>query len=226
MKQLPFLASMLSALVGAPAMAHSINFDKVEVGYKRFSADDSGSRYNDALTGVNLAASKRFENYYFEGRYYSVSDSFEEGYQYGEYRSVHSNVELDIRQFTFGLGYIHELDETSLFDVSFHIGRVDLKGEFEITETYLASVSQYNSSGSSDENIYRLRAQYQTRVLEDIELKAGLGYEKTDGDDGDDSNPLFFVGAGYHFTEMFSLNAEYRNVDEYNTLDVNFRYSF
>ncbi|WP_194868913.1 hypothetical protein [Pseudoalteromonas sp. PPB1] len=224
MKQLSLVAGLATLLAGAPAVAHTINFDKVEVGYKRFSVNDSDMA-NDTLTGVNLAASKRFENYYVEGRYYSVSDSFGNSYQYDERHSFNANYELDIDQFTLGAGYIHELDETSLFDVSFHIGKVDLKAKLDVTETYQTRVFQSSSSASDDENIYRLRGQYQTRVLENIELKAGLGYEKTSGEDGD-SNPLFFVGAGYHFNTMFSVNAEYRNVDDYNTLDVNFRYSF
>ncbi|QPB85812.1 porin [Pseudoalteromonas rubra] len=224
MKQLSLVAGLATLLAGAPAVAHTINFDKVEVGYKRFSVNDSDMA-NDTLTGVNLAASKRFENYYVEGRYYSVSDSFGNSYRYDESYSFNANYELDLDQFTLGAGYIHELDETSLFDVSFHIGKVDLKAQLDVTETYQAGVYQRNSSASDDDDIYRLRGQYQTRVLENIELKAGLGYEKTSGEDGD-SNPLFFVGAGYHFNTMFSVNAEYRNVDDYNTLDVNFRYSF
>ncbi|MCO7190831.1 MULTISPECIES: hypothetical protein [unclassified Pseudoalteromonas] len=225
MKQLPIVTGMIFALAGAPAMAHSINFDKVEVGFKRLSHDDSGIESFDTYTGVNLVVSKRVDNHYFEGRYYSVGGSGGSGHRYESGHSYHSRYELDIDQFSLGAGYVHELDEISLFDVSFHIGRVDLRSEFEVTETYLASVYQYNLTDSGDENIYRLRAQYQTRVLEDIELKAGLGYEKIDGE-GSDGNPLFFVGAGYHFNDIFSVNAEYRNVDDYDTLDINFRYSF
>ncbi|TMP37384.1 porin [Pseudoalteromonas rubra] len=225
MKQLPIVAGMISALVGAPTMAHSINFDKVEVGYKRFSIDGSAAESYDTFTGVNLAASKRFEHYYVEGRYYSVSETDNDSRQYGDYRSVKSSFELDISQFTFGLGYVHELDEASLVDVSFHLGQVDLKSKLHVTESYRTSDYQYSNSDSDDVTIYRLRGQYQTRLLENIELKAGLGYEKTD-EEGSNSEPLFFVGAGYHFSDMFSINAEYRDVDDYNTLDINFRYSF
>ncbi|TMP30791.1 hypothetical protein CWB99_05510 [Pseudoalteromonas rubra] len=222
MKQLSLVAGLVTLLAGAPAAAHTINFDKVEVGYKRISID---TNFLDTHTGVNLAASKRFDNYYVEGRYYSVSDSESTNEQIGVEHFIKANYELDISQFTLGAGYIHELDEVSLFDVSFHIGRMDLKNKLDATETYRTQAFQSNSSNSDDFTMYRLRAQYQTRVLDDIELRAGLGYEKAD-DGGSDGNPLFFVGAGYHFNDMFSVHTEYRNVDDYDTLDVNFRYSF
>ncbi|AZZ96228.1 hypothetical protein [Pseudoalteromonas sp. R3] len=226
MKQLPFMASALCVLLGAPTMAQTINFDKLEVGYKRLS---NKTGYHDTLTGVELAASKRFDNYYVEGRYYSAKDSHSKPVSFTDdadnlYTYIESR-ELDVNQFTLGAGYIHELDETSLFDVSVHIGRFDQKSKHDLTLTVPIPATMHNRSSSYDEDIYRLRGQYQTRVLEDIELKAGLGYEKTSGEDGD-SDPFFFVGAGYHFNNMFSVNTEYRKVDDYNTLDINFRYSF
>ncbi|TMP37385.1 hypothetical protein [Pseudoalteromonas rubra] len=228
MKQLSLVAGLATLLAGAPAAAHTINFDKVEVGYKRFSDSDDDEGGYDAFTGVNVAASKRFDNYYVEGRYYSVSDSYSFGNIDSQYASAYTfreTLELEINQFTLGAGYIHELDEHSLLDVSFHVGRLSLKGKAEVVEKTPSGYFRQNSSGSIGENIYRLRGQYQTRVMNDIELRAGLGLERVSDEDSD-TEALFFVGAGYHFNSMFSVHTEYRHIDDYNTLDVNFRYSF
>ncbi|RZM71227.1 hypothetical protein C3B51_22790 [Pseudoalteromonas rubra] len=233
MKQLSLVAGLATLLAGAPAAAHTINFDKVEVGYKRFEVDDKDLEPFGDLTGLNLALSKRFDNLYIEGRYYNVSDDLHisendsSGF-FPDQTFLNLDTEFEIQQYTVGAGYIHTLDETSIFDVSLHIGRVDLSVDSTLTFGYQdgsVSVMPSSASAEDDSTIFRLRGQYQTRVLENIELKAGLGYEKTTGEDGD-SSPLFFVGAGYHFNSMFSVNTEYRNVDDYSTLDVNFRYSF
>ncbi|WP_046005141.1 outer membrane beta-barrel protein [Pseudoalteromonas rubra] len=229
MKQLSWVAGLAAVLAGAPAMAHSINFDKVEVGYKRFkvSEDMDLEPFNmDTLTGVNLSLSKRFDNYYVEGNYYNVDDEQTSSKRLSDVADISVNLELEIVQFTVGMGYIWELDDTALFDVSLHAGRVELKGSGDYAITQLGEIRHSEQgSDSDDDNIYRLRGQYQTRVMNDIELRAGLGFEKSSGEDSD-SNPLFFVGAGYHFNAMFSVNTEYRHVDDYKTLDVNFRYSF
>lgn len=233
MKQLSLVAGLATLLAGAPAAAHTINLDNVEVGYKGFAIDDKDLEPLDGLAGINLAVSKRFDNLYIEGRYYNVSDDLRVSQSDPFLRSTNPkfwtlDTEFEIQQYTVGAGYIHTLDETSIFDVSLHIGRVDLSLDSTLTVAYQdgsVSVRPSGASAEDDVTIYRLRGQYQTRVLENIELKAGLGYEKTTGEDGD-SSPLFFVGAGYHFNSMFSVNTEYRNVDDYNTLDVNFRYSF
>ncbi|WP_054013692.1 hypothetical protein [Pseudoalteromonas sp. R3] len=233
MKQLSLVAGIVTLLAGAPAAAHTINFDKVEVGYKRFEVDDKDLEPFGDLTGINLALSKRFDNLYIEGRYYNVSDDLHISENNpltlaANQKFLTLDTEFEIQQYTVGAGYIHTLDETSIFDVSLHIGRVDLSVDSTLTFGYQdgsVSVKPSGASGEDDATIYRLRGQYQTRVLENIELKAGLGYEKTSGEDGD-SDPFFFVGAGYHFNNMFSVNTEYRKVDDYNTLDINFRYSF
>ncbi|QTL37755.1 hypothetical protein [Pseudoalteromonas viridis] len=233
MKQLSLVAGLVTLLTGASAAAHTINFDKVEVGYKRFEIDDKDIEPLDVLNGFNLALSKRFDNLYMEGRYYNVSDYNRVYYSDPFLRATNPkfltfDTEFEIQQYTVGAGYIHTLDETSIFDVSLHIGRVDLSLDGTVTIGYQdgsESVRPSSESAEDDSTIYRLRGQYQTRVLENLELKAGLGFEKATGEDGD-SSPLLFVGAGYHFNSKFSVNTEYRNVDDYSTLDVNFRYSF
>lgn len=224
MKQLPSLAGLALLLFGTSAMAEqaqAVNYDYVEVGYKRHSESSDLS-----LGGMQLTLSKRVNEFYFELNAEQFERSGPEVDLFEGFGTMYSNDEYELNQYRLGGGFVFDLDTTSAIDVGLLLGKLELdyRSEYWTRRSDGSNSELRYASSSRDVDFWDLRVQYQTVFFDNLALKTAVGYEHLSGEA---PNSLYgLLAVGYHFNEAWSVNTEYRYVDEYRNWGVNLQYAF
>ncbi|WP_125780684.1 hypothetical protein [Pseudoalteromonas rubra] len=224
MKLLPSLAGLTLLLCGMNAMAEqvqTVNYDYVEAGYKRHSENSDLS-----LGGIQLTVSKRVNKFYVEFNAEQFDRSGTEVDPFEGIGTMYSNDEFELKQYRLGGGFIFDLDTSSAIDVGVLLGKLDLdyRSEYWTKRDDGSSSKLRYASSSSDLDYWDLRVQYQKVFFENLALKAAVGYEHLSGDAP--NNLYGLLAVGYHFNHAWSVNTQYRYVDEYRNWGVNVQYAF
>jgi hypothetical protein len=184
------LASALLLSIGSIQAAESIRWDSASLSYQSVDLD------GDKLTGFGVYGTKLIgEDFFIAGGYLSVSDDVE---------LLGSNVDLDFNTLSVGLGYRHAISSNT-----------DLFGIVSYEDMEIEASFQGNSGDVSD-NGYGLEAGIRSLVSEKIELSGSLSYI----DIADESDTGFNVSATYHFTNQFSVGADYSKSDDFDGLSL------
>ncbi|RZM78498.1 hypothetical protein C3B51_15100 [Pseudoalteromonas rubra] len=224
MKQLPSLAGLTLLLCGTSAMAEqvqAVNYDYVEAGYKRYS-DKSDFSYG----GMQFTVSKRVNEFYLELNAEQFERSVNQSVTVADFGTYYSNSDVELTAYRVGGGFIFDLDSTSAVDVGLLLGKKesDYRSEYWLVRNTGITSEKSKSNGSLDADVMDLRVQYQKVLFENLALKAAVGYERLSGDAP--NNLYSLLAVGYHFNQAWSVNTQYRYVDEFRDWGVNVQYAF
>lgn len=194
------LASL--SLVGAMTMASSA-FAAQDYDFVQLNGVVK-SEYSDIdefdLKGFELRGSKSFgSNFFGELRYRDLDDSF-------------SGVDFDESRWNASLGYVIPMSNKVHFDVRANYGDIDVE------------LSNGDESIGFDTKYYGVSGYAHYGLTQDINLYAGLEYQKLDIDEGDDQK-AYHLGATYTF-DAVSVGTEYVKYSDSDALSLFVRYSF
>ncbi|ALU45908.1 hypothetical protein [Pseudoalteromonas rubra] len=224
MKQLPSLAGLTLLLCGTSAMAEqvqAVNYDYVEVGYKRH-----GDQSDFSTGGMQLTVSKRVDEFYFELNAEQFERNVNQVNTVEGFDTFHTNHGVELTRYRVGGGFIFDLDSASSVDVGLLHGKMEIDYQIEylaVRDDGVGSI-KHHSSGSLDTDLWDLRVQYQNVFSNNLALKAAIGYEYLSG--YAPNNLYGLVAVGYHFNKAWSVNTEYRYADEFRNWGVNLQYAF
>jgi len=193
MKKKILIAIMLSAIpVIAAAETPSFNF--VKGGYTEQSSDD----FDIDTDGFELGGSYEItESFYLSGKHTTTSDDL-----------------LELAITTLGVGYQHELTETTLFYAQIDWAKV---------------VFDRPNSGEFDDQGYQLSVGVRSFVTDELELEVAVKFLDAGNVDATygDFNPTYIeVGASYFFTDELAAYASYESESDGDRYSAGLRYDF
>jgi len=193
MKKKILIAMILSAMP-VVVVAETPSFNFVKGGYTEQGSDD----FDIDTDGFELAGSFEVNDlFYLSGKHTDASEDF-----------------LELAVTTFGVGYQHEIAESTLIYAQVDWAKV---------------VFDRPNSGEFDDQGYQVSIGIRSFVTDSLELDAAVRFLDAGTVDATygDFNPTYIeVGASYFFTEELAAYASYENESEGNRYSIGLRYDF
>ncbi|QTL37740.1 hypothetical protein [Pseudoalteromonas viridis] len=175
---------------------------------------------------MQFTLSKRVNEFYLELNAEQFDRSMTHVGSYPGYSAFTTIQGIELTRYRVGGGFIFDLDTTSAIDVGLLLSKneYDFPTEYWATHYDGSSSNLVKASNSINVAFRDLRVQYQKVLFENLSLKAAVGYEHLSGDAP--NNLYGLLAVGYHFNQAWSVNTQYRYVDEYREWGVNVQYAF
>ncbi|AXT30737.1 outer membrane beta-barrel protein [Pseudoalteromonas tunicata] len=197
-----FITAFVFVMCVFQSAAASFNDDFIKVGaISTRIADVNGLK----LQGTNLEGRKQFGHWFGLMQWSQQADSLSETAFYdatvdeSDYINEPFKLTFDFNRYSVGLGRYVSLSEQTQLDFSALYGKM----VFKLSLNEFAERNQTNT--------LNLNIQLRHFITAQIELNAGLSYERF-SDNFADNSLVYRLGAEYYFAQSWSLSVYFRNV--------------
>ncbi|WP_440057026.1 porin (plasmid) [Pseudoalteromonas sp. T1lg65] len=220
------LNALFAAVLSVAAAPSFADTDFIQAGYGKLKIDNL-SEIKPA--GFSITANKAFDGFYAEATYETRDDDLTKTGTvtdyYGDVYNASATLDMDYTRLTLLIGHEYDLGDDALIDIYGGYSRAKLELDLSASAASLFNSVRESERGSASVDLYHLEAAYD-KSFGAFNARVGLGVERAQGDGDNETNFVYLAGLGYQFTNAFSMHLAYRNADEYDTVDLGFRYHF